>query len=99
MPYRTMTFLLKFRTPSGLAVCGPTMSGKSQLISSLIYNEEHMFGKQFDRIVYCCGEWQQAFIIFKERCNKVEFVKRLGEILENEDYFDGQRPYLLIMDD
>ena len=85
---------LRFQTPCGVQISGPTMSGKSTLVRNIIQHNTDLFFPAPKRIVYVYGTWQKEFNVI----NNVEFVKDLNTVLE-EDYFDQQDNTLLILDD
>jgi hypothetical protein len=75
------------------------MSGKSEFVFKLLRNQSVMFDKTFDRVVYCYGEWQNAFEKLQKDVKNIEFVKGLQSVVEDEDFFDTHQQNLLIMDD
>ena len=88
----------RFRWPFGAIICGPTMSGKSEFVFTMIRNKELMIDKPPQRIVYCYGEWQPKFDELLQE-SKVEFVSGLTDVLENRDFFISEVATLLIIDD
>jgi hypothetical protein len=85
---------VRFKVPAGFIVCGPTMSGKTQFVISLLKHQESMFSKPFHRVVVCYTEWQPLY----DSMTDVEFVKGLEPVLE-ENFFDNKKCNLLILDD
>jgi hypothetical protein len=57
-----------------------------------------MIDKPPSRVVYSYSEWQPGFDDIQKECD-IEFVQGLGDILENETFFDSKNPTLLIIDD
>ena len=88
----------RFRWPFGAIICGPTMSGKSEFVFTMIRNKDQMIDKPPARIVYCYGEWQPKFDELLQE-SKVEFVSGLADVLENRDFFNPEVSTLLIIDD
>ena len=88
-----------FRTPFGAIVCGPTLSGKSEFVFSLLQNREKAIQNCPERVVYCYGENQPGFDRLRESDPTIEFVKGLKQVLDQDDYFDPLIPTLLILDD
>lgn len=75
------------------------MSGKSCFLSELIQHQKDMFDRGSDRVVYCYAEWQPGFDGVRRTCKHIESFRQLDAVLENEDFFDGIRSALIIIDD
>ena len=73
----------RFCAPFGALVCGPTMSGKTVWVKTLIDKRKEMINKEIKRVVYCCGEWQSQFKKMKD----VQFIKGATAILDDDDFF------------
>jgi hypothetical protein len=89
----------RFRAPFGAVVCGPTMSGKSEYVFTLIRERTKMFENPPSRIVYCYGEYQEGFTELQQDVPEIEFIKGLSNILDTDDFFSPSEPTLLILDD
>ena len=91
-----ITIDVNFQAPCGVCVAGPTMSGKSTFINVLIWTADRFFTPPPERIIYAYGVWQENI----NRLPKtVELVQGLGEILDDDNYFDSSVNNLLIIDD
>lgn len=82
---------LQFRHPSCTVIAGPSQSGKTTFLSSLIASRERMFAPPVGRVIYCYGQYQSAF----DAMSNVEFVQ--GP--DYERLLDPSVPTLLVLDD
>jgi hypothetical protein len=85
---------IKFQSPFGALVSGPSMSGKSTLIHNFLTDPELVFEKVPQRIVYVYSSWQDSFDDLKH----IEFVTDLDKVLD-EDFFDPGKRNCLVLDD
>jgi len=90
----TVLFDPAFKTPCGIHIIGPTMSGKSTLTKQLIENASKMFNPPPERIVYCYSVWQKQFLSIKN----CEFVLGLEKVLD-ESFFNPNVANLVVLDD
>lgn len=91
-------FGCRFRILAGFVICGST-SGKSYFVSELITKRRETFIKDFYRVAYCYGEWQPAFTNPKKVCTDIEFIKDINPVLDNENFFEADKPTMLVVDD
>lgn len=94
--YCTLAENPRFEAPFGALICGPTMSGKSHFVATLIEKRHEMIDKPIDRVVYCYGQWQKMFENLRPH---VEFYEGLNEVFGSDHFFDPAVPTLLILDD
>ena len=92
-------FETRFRAHFGMIVVGPTCSGKSHFVFELIRHRAEMIDKPPQRIVYCFGEWQDAFSDLENEVEGLSFVKGIDEMVNNDGFFDASKSTLLVIDD
>ena len=78
---------------------GPTGSGKTQYVLKLLQNKKLMFDRPPTRIVFAYAEWQKAYDDMLRVEPKIEFVKNLADILDNDNFFTKTENNMLILDD
>lgn len=67
---------LRFVHPSTFIVAGPTGSGKTQLVKSILTAQ--MFTQKIDKIYWCYSEWQKAYAeLATNPPAEIEFIKGL----------------------
>src|SRR5574343_600643 len=84
-----------FKHPFTCMIAGPSKSGKTTLLSTILENNHKMIYEPPDRIVYCYTRWQPAFEKLKSVVPSIEFNEGLPDI-EN---FSADKRNLLILDD
>jgi hypothetical protein len=99
MQFPVVNFDTRIRTPAGLVIVGASQVGKTRYISKLLLERRSVFDVQPKRIVYAYTEWQPEYLSLKERVPEIEFVNGVQEILEDGEYFHGNDPKLLVLDD
>ncbi len=85
---------LKFRTPCTILVSGPSQSGKTSFTLRLVQNVNQMFTTTPQEIIWCYGEYQNAF---EKLPGNVKLVQGLPNIEELRS--DRDKPRLLVVDD
>ena len=93
-PVNNIVADLRFQSPFGMYVSGPTTSGKSSFVFELLKNYRKVFNPVPTRVVYAYAVWQDSFNVFKN----VEFVCGSSSVLEN-GFFNPKIDNLLIVDD
>ena len=84
---------VRLKSPFTAVVCGPTGSGKTALLTRLIASSRWVCTSPPEEIIYCYGEWQDAF----DRFEGVRFREGMIDVA-SEIPKDG-RPRWLIVDD
>lgn len=51
----------KFVAPSGYLICGPSQSGKTQLVCEMILQRQHMFSSVPKKIIFVYNCWQEKY--------------------------------------
>lgn len=89
---------VRIKTPFRMILAGPSMSGKTTFIRKLLVNGESMFDRQFVKILWCYGQYQNdTFAKIKSEAPNVEFHEGLPDDIKT--HFDTSHPNLLILDD
>ncbi|GAV09149.1 hypothetical protein RvY_18743 [Ramazzottius varieornatus] len=97
--FKSVEYDFRFRSPFGALCMGPTGSGKTLYVLRLLKNKGETFDRPPTRIVFAYAEWQKAYDNMLTVEPKVEFVKNLADILDNENFFTKTENNLLILDD
>ena len=82
---------MKLHHPFCMMVAGPTMSGKTQWVSQLIFFKQDMIEPPPERIVFSYKSWQPLYDILAQR-HDVQFIK-------GTDIPVTKSPTLVIIDD
>src|SRR5258705_10456123 len=85
---------VQFHHPFTCIVAGPTSCGKSVFVENFIKEGSSILSKQFSRIIWCYGEWQQRFIPLQSQSGVI-----FHEGLPDMSGFDGKTRVLIIIDD
>lgn len=85
---------LRLQSPFTALVCGPTGSGKTELLFSLIRRVDEIASPTPVEIIYCYGVWQRRFEDYKD---KVRFHSGLIDV-EMDIERDGKNRWLIIDD-
>lgn len=84
-----------FRAPFTAIISGPTQSGKTHHLVSLLQNAQTIIDPPPNRIIYCYEVWQPAFDRLKESVPFIEFNKGIVQF----DQLSSQQNNLVILDD
>ena len=84
-----------FKHPFTCMLAGPTMSGKTTILTKILANRSALIDKNINRIIYCYARWQGSYDKMKLENPIIEFVEGLPEI----DLIDGEQNNLMILDD
>ena len=97
--FKSVEYDFRFRSPFGALCMRPTGSGKTQYVLKMLQNKNQVFDRPPTRIVFAYAEWQKAYDEMLAVEPKIEFVKNLSDILENDNFFSKAENNLLILDD
>ena len=87
--------LLPFISASRIIICGPSSSGKSELIYNIINHSDKMFDHPISRIYYFYGMWQEKF---KRNSDTVEYIEGLPtQVFLDEISYESHK--LMVIDD
>ena len=84
-----------------MLISGPTMSGKSHFIKSLIQNRNELFDVTFGRILYSTPYALSKIPYLdqlREMCPDIELAHSVPDF-QKDQLFDDEKPTLLILDD
>lgn len=81
--------------PFTCVIAGPTGSGKTQFVRRIL--TQHVIEGAPERIIYCYGEYQSAFVEMSAALPQTRFVEGLPSNLE--EYLDPSYKTLIILDD
>jgi len=84
-----------FRHPFCLSIYGPSQSGKTHLLLSLIERRTEVMSTDFEKIIYVYTENQPLFDQYKERHSDVTFTKNMELVKQ----VTGQERTLIVFDD
>ena len=88
----TMTFQL--HVPSSVCIIGPSLSGKTYLVSEMIKRRNEVFEKNLKKVLYVYGHYQSLFDQLKASESDIRFTSSIEE-LENP----VKVPTLIVLDD
>lgn len=94
----SVTYMDKFvfKSPTTLAVSGPTKSGKSHFTRKLIKYRNELFSVAPFKVLYCYGTWQKAFDEFE---GSVDFYQGIPADVDQINSDSRDKHMLLILDD
>ena len=84
-----------FQHPFTCMIAGPTMSGKTTLISKILLNKIDLISSNIDRTIYCYARWQDSYDKMKMNNPLIEFVQGLPDV----DEISASQNNLVILDD
>lgn len=86
---------LKFISPATFLVCGPTSCGKSTWVFHVLKHLDTLFHPVPKKLVYCYGEWQDAYENLKQDVPTITFEQGLVDV----NTFNPKEHNLLVIDD
>lgn len=92
-----MEFDPRFVHPFPCLIAGPTGSGKSQFVKTLLTAGEDAICGSPERILWCYGEYQPFFGELSVSVSNVEFAEGLPTNFK--EYMDGTKRTLIVIDD
>jgi hypothetical protein len=84
-----------FQAPFTCIVAGPTQSGKTTLIRSILEKNHLLINPKPSKIFYCYAAWQSSYEKLREIWPKIEFIEGILEI----DSLKSIENNLIILDD
>lgn len=85
-----------FKSPTTIAISGPTQSGKSYFTRRLIKHRNELFSIPPFKVLYCYSTWQKAF---SELEGEVDFHQGIPNDLDKINLNTKEKHLLLILDD
>lgn len=91
----------KFLSPAGIMVAGSSQTGKSELVSQILQQREHMFREIPRKIIYVYTIWDPKFDVLQSVLGSdVTFRTDIPSTDELQDIYDrAPMPRALILDD
>lgn len=68
---------VSFKHPFTCMLAGPTMSGKTTILSKILTNHKIMIDPPIDKIIYCYARWQTSYDKMKIMNSNIEFREGL----------------------
>ena len=84
----------RFKSPTTVAIYGPTSSGKTFLVYKIIENRHHMFEQPITKIIWYYNTFQNTFEKYKNQITFVNGLKLLPEYVKKNNHHS-----LFIIDD
>lgn len=91
-------FDFRLRHPFGAILSGPSCSGKTYFVKTLMYNSHKMCSVKFDRYVFIYGCWQPIYDELM-RVFDIKFIDGIPETLNDDSLFPDNKKTLLVIDD
>ncbi|VDI36820.1 Hypothetical predicted protein [Mytilus galloprovincialis] len=82
-----------------MMLAGPTGSGKTFWMKTLLERARTMITPSPERIVWCYKRWQPLFSELQQTIKNILFVQGLPENLNDDSFIDSRYPSLIILDD
>ena len=68
--------VLKFQSPTSIAIFAPSFSGKSMLTRRILENADTICVEHSQFVVYCYKEWLPMFVDMKDSVKEYDFTSR-----------------------
>jgi hypothetical protein len=94
----TDVFDYRLRHPFSGVVSGPSNSGKTFFVKTLMYNSDRMCSVKFDNFVYIYTSWQPLYDELLHTFD-IKFIENIPKKLDDESLFPRDKRSLLILDD
>ena len=89
----------QFKHPFTCMVAGMTGSGKTFWVRSVLQQASQAIQLPPERIVWCCSQWQPAYIEMLVTIPNIEFVEGIPPALEQDSYLDVKKRNLIVFED
>lgn len=94
----TDDFDFRLQHPFSALVSGPSNSGKTYFVKTLMYNSEKMCSVKFDNFIYIYSCWQPLYDELMQVFD-IKFIEGIPKSLNDEFLFPPHKKSLLILDD
>lgn len=84
-----------FKHPFTCMIAGPTQSGKTSILKTILENNQYLIYPPPSNIFYCYAAWQKSFDQLKLSCPLIEFKEGIMDL----DLINPKNNNLLILDD
>ncbi|CAG2214066.1 unnamed protein product [Mytilus edulis] len=85
--------------PFTMMLAGPTGSGKTFWMKTLLERARTMITPSPERIIWCYKRWQPLFSEMQQNIKNILFVQGLPENLNDDSFIDSRFSSLIILDD
>lgn len=85
----------RFKSPFTMVLAGPTGSGKTQFVKSLLQNIQTLVTPIPETIIFCYGEWQSTYKDIQQLALNIDFIEGLPDL----DAMTMGEPKLIVIDD
>ena len=89
----------KFQHPFTMIVAGPTMSGKTTWMKTLLLNKNNVIFPPPDRIVWIYKRWQPLYDGLQRQIPKMQFIQNIPLEMNDDSFFDIKERTFVIIDD
>ena len=91
--------MIKFPSPTTIAISGSTMSGKTTFVNKLLDHAADMFEQVPANVLYCYGVWQSLFTTMESKYDWLTFHEGLPSEELVRDLTTNGKHNLVIVDD
>jgi hypothetical protein len=88
-----------FKTPISLLVVGSSFSGKTHFITNILKNKSKMMRPEPQKILFVYNTWQDIYDELSESVQGIEFVNKIPNKVEMENFTEDNQPSCLVIDD
>ncbi|CAG2195541.1 unnamed protein product [Mytilus edulis] len=85
--------------PFTMMLAGPTGSGKTFWMKTLLERARRMIKPSPERIIWCYKRWQPLFSEMQQTVKNIIFVQGIPDDLNNDSFIDPKYPSLVVIDD
>ncbi|VDI78914.1 Hypothetical predicted protein [Mytilus galloprovincialis] len=85
--------------PFTMMLAGPTGSGKTFWMKTLLERARRMIKPSPERIIWCYKRWQPLFTEMQQTVKNIIFVQGIPDDLNNDSFIDPKYPSLVVIDD
>ena len=90
--------VLKFHSPTSVAMFAPSFSGKSTLTRRILENADTMFIEPPEFVGYCYKEWLPMFVDMKDSVKELILCQGIPSREQMEEWTQG-RHFILVLND
>lgn len=94
-----MDSLVKFSSPSMMAIVGSTSSGKSVLCSKILQNVDQMFDHKIEHILFCYTVYQPLYAEMEQNIKNITFHQGVPTHDDLRKFAKPGHHYCLVLDD
>ncbi len=96
----TEGFDIRFQCPFSMVISGPSNSGKTFFVKTLLQNAGKLISKKIDNIVFIYSVWQPLYDdLLKMYNNNIKFIEGIPQTLDDDVLFPVNKTSLVVIDD